>query len=235
MKIGIVTANYGRPSILKLWCASIKRLNDTFGGIHAIVTSETTDYDTCYKYGVEHITRKQNKPVSKKFNISMQAMAQYDMDYVMVLGSDDIMTNELFGEILKATEKGYDVIGIDEIFFYSLNRHMSPCKLIKTTHKRMLGVAKTIKADILEKVNYTPWHNDRNYGLDADLSNIIRPHISLTRTVEGMVTDVKGDMSMNRFSFWNNKEHEEYEEDHFLTALSQEERDIINEIKERVL
>lgn len=235
MKIGIVTASYDRQPILRLWCASINRLNDTFGDITAVVTSSDNDFDICYKYGVNHIAFNRNKPVSRKFNMSMQYMADKGMDYVMVLGSDDIMSNDMFQTILtEAEENNPDVIGTKEIYFYSLTRGANLGKLIKTSHKRILGVAKTIRADVLDKVNYTSWHMDRNKGLDADLSNIIRPHVITTSLVDGMVVDVKTALNMNSFGFWNNKPNEEVKEEIFLNGLSQEERDIINDIKEKL-
>lgn len=233
MKIGIVTANYDRHDIFRLWCASIKRLRDSFGDIPVVVTSESMDRATCKTYNIEHISCK-NRPVSRKFNFSMEAMRDKDVDYVMVLGSDDIITDGLFQTILNEVESGIDVIGTDSIYYYSLNRYTCPHKLIKLKYKRMLGVAKTISRSVLERVYFAPWSWDRDHGLDANLSNNIREHVRTTSFVDGMVVDVKSKFNMNPFSLWNKKPHEDIPEDEFIKELSREEQVIIWQIKDKI-
>ncbi len=234
MRTGIITTNYGRKHIFELWCASISRLRDRFGNIPVMVASGKEDLVTCYKYNIEHIPFK-NRPLSGKFNIAIKEMSNRNVDYVMILGSDDVVSNELFENILKAQEDNYSVIGVDTIYFYCLDK-FNTGKLVRFGYKSkiMLGVCKTIRKDVLDGVGWKPWSVNKDEGLDADLSDNIRPFVDDTKIVSGMVTDVKGHENMNMFRVWNKRDLPELQEGQFLNGLSDKERDIINNIKQRL-
>jgi len=227
VKIGIVTANYNRIKVFRLWCASIQRLRDNFGDIPTIVTSEKDDEGTCVDYNIIHHI-KNNNYFSRKFNKSMLEMRKQDVDYVMVLGSDDIVSNDLFAKILNAAESNPDLIYISNIYFYSPYLEKG---LIKFVSERNLGVCRTVSRRVLDKVDWMPWHGDRRKGLDADMMNNIRTYVKTMKRVDGMVVDVKGRFSMNKFSTWLNKVNKFEDEQEFLSILSEKELMLLDKIR----
>ena len=232
MKIGIITANYDRPHVFRMWCASIKRLRGVYGDIPVVVTSEKEDIPICEEYDITHVVCK-NKPLSRKFNRSMLAMKKYDPDYVMVLGSDDIVSNDLFGKIRDEAERGYSVIAISNIYYFSpyVSRNF-----VKFSSTRLLGVCRTVHKKILSSVDWTPWNWDRGHGLDANMWNNIRDHVlGDIMIVDGMVVDVKTKINMNSYNLWASKVNglnvRFEDEQEFLDILSEEELEILTKIK----
>ena len=90
----IITANWNRPEVLTLWCASIKRIREDLDiFIPAVVVSDRWDSTICNKYHIHHINHR-NNPVSEKFNAGCKYAESIGVDYVMVLGSDDIVSTD---------------------------------------------------------------------------------------------------------------------------------------------
>ncbi len=228
--IGIITPNYGRQKVLDLWCASIERLRrDTDTYIPAVVVSGEEDKTICDKHFVNHVTHE-NKPVSEKFNKGFEFMRDYGVDYVMIMGSDDIISTETYKRIYAEAEKGYDVIGVDSIYFYALDSIWKG-KLAKLNAKRMLGVGKTISAKVLDKTEWRPWNVDKNWGLDAIASNCIRPYAQTYKTLsDTKIFDLKSSQNMNKSTFWFAKIKERENPSEFLSILSGEELQILKTI-----
>ena len=105
MTFGIVTVNCGRPLVLRLWLASIDRLREHVGFCFpAVVVSDAIDETICKVHNVAHIT-KPNRPVSDKWNAGFMHMRDLEVDYVIILGSDDIMSNDYLDRAIEESDK----------------------------------------------------------------------------------------------------------------------------------
>lgn len=234
MKIGIVTINYNRPRILDLWLASMDRLRKECGPMPVVVVSERADADACADHGVHHIYQ-QNEPVSFKWNTGVQWLMEQGVDYVMIVGSDDIVSTDLMRKILAAAnyrvspDYGYDVIGVDKLCFYGNIRGRSGL-LIPLHQHRMLGVCKTISRSVLEPINGVICPKGVGSGMDALVTKTIAPHVRSTKIVDGMVVDVKSRRNINKLSYWAAKIKDRLPLSTFYDILSKEERILLERV-----
>lgn len=228
IKIGIITINYGRPKIFRLWCASIKRIRRDLGYIPVVVVSGEEDKIVCNEYNIEHITQR-NHPATQKFNTAMKFMRDLNVKAVIIMGSDDIADSSLIKKIIDQVEQNIDLIGVKNIYFYSTTGiRKGILKQLKSTN--ILGVCRCLSKSVLDSVDWTPWSRDSSWGMDGICMKTILPYIKTHATVEGMVVDCKSSESLNKFSFWDGKLPEEENPSKFYEMLSVEELQILNEI-----
>ena len=226
---GIVTINSGRPKVFKLFCASMKRLRREVNiDFPVVCVSMLEDRKTCDEYGIGHIVQA-NKPVSRKFDTATKYMQKLQVDYTITMGSDDIMSTSLLKSLISEMNKGISLIGIKELYFYGTEKQFKG-KLLYIRLTSLAGVCRTIHRSILDKVDWMPWNADKNWGMDGLCMKRIRPHITTQSVVEGMVVDVKSDVNLNRFSYWQSKIRQETPATVFYEMLSDEELEILHTI-----
>jgi len=153
--LGIITINNGRPQVLRLWCAQIKRLRTEINEyIPAVVVSGEEDKNLCASYGVWHITELNVKDkVSFKWNTAMDYMRGIGADAVTIMGSDDIMSTEFYRKTYEHVEKGIDLIGVINAYFYC-SYGLDRGKLVKLEGRAMLGIGKTVSSRILDLADW---------------------------------------------------------------------------------
>ena len=226
---GVVTINNGRPKVFKLFCASMKRLRTQVGiDFPVVCVSGIEDRKTCDEYGIGHIVQA-NKPVSRKFDTACKYMQALGLEYVIVMGSDDIMSTSLLKSLISEMNKGISLIGIKELYFYGTEKNFKG-KLLYIRLTSLAGVCRTIHKSILDKVDWMPWNADKGWGMDGLMMKRIRPYVTTQSVVEGLVCDVKSDCNLNRFSYWNSKVKEPTPAKVFYDILSDEELEILHTI-----
>lgn len=232
MSFCILTLNYGRPQVFKLFCASTRRLREQTGyNFPVIVVSEPNDAPLCEEYGLTHIIHP-NIPVTEKWNRGIEYIKQLDCEYVVITGSDDIWSTDTLLCLVESMKSGVDMIGIRELYVYDADG-LSRGKLIKITSKNFYGVGKAIHRRVLEKVDWKPWvyHAPRNWGMDSILYKNISPFIQTRAEYGGIITDVKSKDSLNNFSmFERNHKGVLCPHELFYSYLSKEERTILDSI-----
>jgi len=229
MTWGIITINSGRPKVFKLFCASMKRLRTQVGiDFPVVCVSGLEDRQTCDEYGIGHIVYA-NQPVSRKWDVACKYMQELEMDYICILGSDDIMSTSLLKSLISEMNKGISLIGIKELYFYGTEKNFKG-KLLYIRLTALAGVCRTIHKSILDKVDWMPWNADKGWGMDGLMMKRIRPHITTQSVVEGMVVDVKSSINLNHFSYWNSKVKEPTPATVFYETLSEEELEILKTI-----
>lgn len=229
MKFGICTINYKRPQVFELWVASIKRLRAFAGFFPVVCVSELEDQDICLRNDI-HFIHRQNKPVTRKWNRGFQWLRMQEVDYAMICGSDDLISNELLADLIRGMEQDYDLIGIKDIFFYGTSGQYKN-KLFYKQCKSMLGVCKTIHRRVLDKLEWNPYTQDRNFGMDGMVSRAIAPYVTSTYYAQGSCTDIKTkDGNLNRINMWADKIKQPCDRLMLWNYLSEEEKKILNAI-----
>ena len=225
---GIITISYKRPAVLRLFLAGIKRLRTEVEYFPCVIVGDAEHKSYCTEYDVSHITQD-NHPASRKWNTGAEHMIAWGLDYVVVVGSDDILSNELLRNLISAMDKGIDLIGVDTVHFYSAEGKTKGQLRKLTAPKQILGVCRTISRKVIEKTG-TLWTRDRSWGMDGDCLRNIMPHVKSKMIVEGMVTDCKTRESLNHFSFWQGRDLASVPPEKFYEYLSTEEKQILKEI-----
>ena len=199
VKFCFITANYGRPKIFKLFCAGVRRLREELNyNFPVIVTSDIDDKEVCEEYGIKHYVQA-NNPVSDKFNTSCMRAKDLDVDYVVIVGSDDLIATNSMLTLWAEMKKGYDLIGITNVYFYDANGPHKG-KLLQLKGTRMLGVCKCIHRRVLDEVGWKPWNKKKDWGLDSVAAKAISPHVKTWKQVDGVrVFDCKTKTNLNKF------------------------------------
>ena len=230
--IGIITISHGRDEIFRLWCASIRRLRSEVGWFPVVVAGDEQHKPICDEYDIYHWTRP-NEPASRKWDDAMEVMMldERKVKYVMISGSDDIISTALLKNILSLSAQDYDLIGIKKIYFYCAEG-LYKGRVRGIESKQFLGVCKTLHRRVIEKMG-TLWTLDRSWGMDADCTRNTSPHIRTQALAEGVVFDIKTNENLNRYTMVQNKETNEKNwpfevEDTLLwTIIGDEEKQIL--------
>jgi len=227
MSFGIVTINFRRPMVLQLWLASIDRLRAEFGYFPVVVVSDD-DRVPCERHSVHHIAMD-NRSMTSKWNTGFRWMRDQKVDYVIILGSDDIMSNDYLAKAIEKMNEQPDMVYTRSIYFYSADRDHSG-NLYRYTHEYGLGVGRCIRRNVMEEVGWTPYIRNINFGLDGELYRRIKPFVSTQEEIVGAITDVKTKMNMNSIRVWA-KKGERCRPALFLFYLSPTERQLLERIK----
>jgi hypothetical protein len=204
MKFGIVSISYRRTEVLHLFLSSIKRLRSEIGiDFPVVVVGDEEHKDICDNYSVHHITQE-NHPATRKWNTGVEFLMMMDCEYVIILGSDDIMSTDLLKNLIKEMEKGTDLIGINKVYFYAGDGKFKGTLRELLAPKSILGVARTIRRGIIAQAG-TLWKVDKSWGMDHICLRSILPYVKTRAIVEGVLVDVKTHESLNKFTFWVSK------------------------------
>ena len=223
----IITANHNRPKIFTLWCMGIQRLRKELGiDFPAVVVSDYKDVASAKSYDIHHIDQK-NNPVNEKFNTACKYAETLGVDYVMVLGSDDLVTTDTMRKYLEAMEDGVDVIGVNSVYFYATQGDHRGT-LLFLQRKAILGVGRMVSRYVMDKVEWRPWNVRKDWALDAMMWKNISPHIrEMVVFDDGMIVDCKSRHTMNKFELWMRKINDPLPRDIFWDNISETEQNML--------
>lgn len=229
MKFGFLTINNKRPQIFHLFCASIKRLRKETGvDFITVCVSGAEDAVRCYQYDIHHITQ-QNNPATAKWDTGMSYLRQFNLDYVTIMGADDIMSTDTLQRLIDTMHQDIDLIGFNKIYVYATTGEYKG-KLKLVTSRNILGVGKTINKRVLDKVDWRPWQGNvqRNWGMDALAHRNISAYVGTKVILDGLIVDCKCEESLNKFSmFVVNKHGVDVSSKVFDDILGDEEKQIL--------
>src|SRR5690554_1613598 len=151
--IHILTAFWKRPEITKLFIKGVKRL----GYDCTAAISEESYIPICEANNINWIMAP-NNPLGAKWNAGLNKALTYDWEYLLILGSDDLISNDLIDKYL--SHDNWDMIGVKDLYIYKdgiVKYFVS--KRVKTIGAGRLIRRSAIKGDL--------WEDWRNKGLDG--------------------------------------------------------------------
>lgn len=169
IKILTFTPVWRRPEVFEICLAGLKRMQDyapdRFKIIPFFIVSEAEAAMQVEKYGFDFIYW-QNRPLGAKKNAGLKyVMNNFEFDYLMEFGSDDISTNEYLHIVEPEMLAGVPEITPSSVWFIdSRNGAVSYWKT-----KITLGLGRCIshKALKLFAPDYQLWLHDHNSGMDT--------------------------------------------------------------------
>jgi len=204
MKIGIKTMMWKRPAVFEIYAAGVKRLVDNFGVIPYVIGSEgNVSRERCEKHGFNYIEYP-NEPLGAKANACLRAMRGH-VDYVLNLGSDDLISNSLMQWFVKLMKEGYDLIGIRDVYFYERFRNRLIYWPGYTDRRRgeSLGLGRVLSAKLLDTFDWEMWDEDINMSLDwsmtQKLKGLTNKKIISIKETNTFAVDIKDGDSMGEF------------------------------------
>jgi glycosyltransferase involved in cell wall biosynthesis len=184
-KILILTPVWRRPEIFEICLKGIKRIQQykpkKFNIQPLFILSESKAVELVSQYGYEFIFVK-NEPLGEKKNTGLTyALENFNFDYLMELGSDDIIINqylELIEPYMDRQEKQFCLHNV-----YFIDTITGKTAYWETT--RVLGAGRCIHRSAIEAVlkTKTPfWTPEKNRGMDTCSWRNLQ-HIGIKNTV----------------------------------------------------
>lgn len=148
MRLLIYLAVWRRPEITEICFMGITRLRES--GVFPIealaVISEESMIPLCEKYNIKHCFYK-NEPLGEKLNYGLSQALKLEWDYLIGIGSDDLLKNEIL-EVYQPYFERHHCIAMDNILF--LNSETGGCRFVKSNSR--FGAGKAFSRHSLEKV-----------------------------------------------------------------------------------
>lgn len=190
IKILIYLAAWKRPFITEICFRGINRLMEhpDFDIQALAVISEDDMEPLCDQYGINYVYAA-NSPLGRKKNIGLMYAKEFDFDYLMEIGSDDLVFSELLDKYKPFINKNH-FFGINDIVF--IDTETNACR--RHRNKGYYGAGRMISRYALESMNFTLWREDLNNCLDNNsLYNMARKGFMYKQisTGEPMVVDIK--------------------------------------------
>lgn len=228
-KLLIYLAVWRRPEITELCFMGINRLrkHPDYDVQALAVISEPDMISLCNQYGIKWLMHE-NLPLGKKKNAGLIAAASYDFDYLMEIGSDDLITDDLLTQYLDYIGK-YDFFGISDAAY--IESENGSCRRL-TTNKSTYGAGRMISRKVLDAMCWRLWNDNLNRGLDNDsVRSIESKGFKFYRVPAGNapgVIDVKSDQNIWKFNYFLG---EPYNIDCILPLLSKCEVNKLNSLQ----
>jgi glycosyltransferase involved in cell wall biosynthesis len=198
MKILTLIPLWKRPEVVRF---IVERLPEHVTPLF-LISPEDPNYQELKE--IIHIYRYidiKNDPLGRKMNVGVKSSLQIDYDYLMNLGSDDVLDQRYFDEIQLYLDKNSPFFGYDSCFVVGFKNH-DRYYLKNKCVEYPIGAGRMIRRDVVEQIAdwgmYTP---EKNQGMDGDSTNRIRfatgvvPEI--IRTENPPITDYKTNTNIN--------------------------------------
>lgn len=208
MKIIALTAIWKRPEVFRLFARGISKL-----GIEVVIVGSEGEVSKKQAeiFGF-HYLEYPNQPLSEKHNQGMLKCRELDADFVLCLGSDDIMHPDLFKEYEQSAQQGIDFTAVLDFYFYHLpsKRSIYWGGYRENWRKgHSCGAGRMLSAKLLDKWNWKPWEVKHSHILDNSIEDKLKatPHTSNIFSIKekGLYAmDIKSEVNMTPFDAWDN-------------------------------
>lgn len=196
MKLLFYLALWKRPEITEICFIGLKRLCNKFNGEILAVISQDEMIPLCEKYGVMWVMHN-NLPIGRKKNFGLRESLRLDWDYVVELGSDDIIKDELIEMYLPEMQMDTPVLYCGSVSF--INSETLACRYIKSGSP--FGLGRAIKRSVIEEDHEI--YPAINNGLDKMvLFTMAKRGIlgKIVKTERPLTIDIKSDVNIWKYS-----------------------------------
>lgn len=158
----------------------------------------------------------ENEPLGKKKNHGLQYCKQFDFDYLMEIGSDDLVTNELLTHYLPYLSHGF--IGVRDLAY--VDTDTGNCRRVQSNST--YGAGRVISREYLERVDFKLWRDSISRGMDNNSIFHLAKHGIGYKQVPSMevpgVIDLKSEVNIWPF---NHLLGVDYNVDNVLNKISE--------------
>jgi hypothetical protein len=217
-KVAIITAMWKRERVFKVFAeltnAMIEGLPDHDFKVFCVGSEGNASRELAESFGFTYIEHTNDK-LGQKWNAVTRAARSFNPDYCLMMGSDDVMTPDLFNRYLPYMRNGIDYIGTLDWYFYdTVTRKSLYWKGYRKAFNRGVtcGAGRMLSGRLMNALDWEPWENDRNHNLlDTAMENRLKG-INHSRAsfiigdLGGMGLDIKSSTNMTPFAEWDNAE-----------------------------
>lgn len=171
LKIVVLTCAWQRHHITKLFLEQFKVLQNykptEIQLDLVVVCSEHESHTIVSEYTTHHIQYK-NLPLGEKWNAGIEYCKDLDFDYVLILGSDDLLSVSGLDVYVNYIKQQHLFIGFEDFYvFCTYTKRMSHWSgYFGKRSGEPVGAGRLIHRSIVEAANFNLWNPIINRGLD---------------------------------------------------------------------
>lgn len=211
-RLAIVTAVWKRPEIFEMFANATKKLNHPELDIIVIVSG--SEGDTTKRMVEKHdfiYIEIPNEPLASKHNACTLTAGELNCDYVLCVGSDDIITNELLEIYVQYMNKQIDYVGVVDWYFFdtTTNKYAYWGGYVDSRKNHTCGAGRLISSRLLNEWHFMPWEIRHSKILDSSMQGKLKvtPHTSEIFSLKEhnvYAFDLKSSVNMTPFELWPN-------------------------------
>jgi len=152
-RILIFLACWKRPEITEVCFAGIQRLKaydpDRFRVEALAVISEESMIPLCDRYGIAW-TMSENRPVGRKKNNGLNEAFKYEWDYLLEMGSDDLLRNEVLEVYEPYFKRGTPLMGMTRLIFMD----SASGEAREYENAAVFGMGRAMSREMLQRVTF---------------------------------------------------------------------------------
>lgn len=218
IKITVLSCIWQRPRVTRAFLAGLRRLKQNapewveltfvlvYSNYNDLINIKNTihDFDQFF-----YLVYAPNRPLGRKHNLGLScALNGPRFDYIMQLGSDDLLCDEIWPTYRPWMVGERKFFGLNSIYFYDTDS--GRIKRYKSTQVFGAGrcIHRSVVAQFVRASGYVQlWTDDKEMGLDRDSEDNLTREIGFANlrvmpvnASIPMVLDIKSDENINSFA-----------------------------------
>jgi len=211
-KILILLPIWQREKITKICFDNLKELQKDFNIEVLCIVSEQWAKVEAFKYGFKQVFAH-NDCLGTKMNIGVEAALDYEFDYLMNLGSDDIITKDLFKCYEPYFADGRSMFGATRLTF--IDSQAKEAK--KFDYGVMIGAGRCIRKDVLKdcvlRNGEVKMYDEIQSGLDMNsMGRFMRYSMTEIKNPFNSIYDIKSAVNIWGYKDFNKGEATTFED-----------------------
>jgi len=218
MKILLLIAAWQRHETARITYQQLMQVETEWNNlgitlIPLVICSNSEDAALANSFGFITYYHK-NSPLGEKMNAGLKRALEFKCDYIMQLGSDDLLDANLINFYLDPLLRKSPFFGLSSLYFY--DQQGDRLKELQLTN--VIGAGRCIRRDICEFMseNFGLWYYRTEKGLDNDSEARIydfmgfeQHRVQYIKTPTPMILDIKDGENLHSFDDWGSANGEQ--------------------------
>ena len=172
MKLALIVAIWKRHDLEQITLDRFREQSIKFGFEIIVAGSEGKVSKNLAKRC--HYIEIENNPVSNKHNAMLTKAKQLNVDGVVLVGSDCLLSDGFWKHIYKQNPRSENIVGLKDAYFYSTRTEELGYWKGYAGGSQSVGGGRFFSRFVLDKCGWKLWDNDLNKGLDTNCSRKLK-------------------------------------------------------------
>lgn len=214
MRVAIVTAMWQRPDVFDIFGRNTLKLVHECKQLEINVFVAGSEGDVsrnlAESFGFEYVETP-NAPLFNKWNVAVQLAREWEPDYVLMMGSDDVMSAAMLRRYFAPMRSRFDLIGSLDWFFYDLPSGRAVHWRGYTGDRRgkLCGAGRMLSRSLLDRLEWQPWQAQVDgEGMDGTMmKRLAQVGLYTNKAIQTngeLAVDIKSEVSITPFALWRN-------------------------------
>lgn len=227
MKIRILIPLWQRSALFKLCSANIRQFikhsTEHEVKVLVVISPEDPEAEELTEISLKHkfdCCFTKNDPLSDKLNYGISYSLQFEYDYLMNFGSDDLIHPDIWKLYAPMIEQKKQLFGVSSLYFYQADGGAT-IYYKNEPHSKSVGAGRMIGRELImsmKRKKLLIYDRNRSRGLDSSSSTRMTGFMSVRDiSVDGgrfpYIVDIKTETNINSFWTWKRVGHRAHKAD----------------------